>query len=515
MPTTRASAANHSGAPLRATSLTKATKSIGVSRALRARQALRFIRSEHLQKTDKAYNVIQEADPGFYSLQALAESEVGNDNEEDWPPSWVDTKGTFQGWTNISLKKWLTVDLPAHLAQKAKELQSADKEAKKTGSKATDELPGDTSTKASERPSTTSREQELAKTNEQSPEEVHASQGIRSQHPPINIETSDKSAGAASETTTMARTPNTGTSSLKIQSSIEQKYVEKGSGGSIQVDKKKHVPDLVDVSVPDPSTGHHPPRAPGPHSPAAVPTPLEPSIRNDMPRFGQESTPGSQSTWLPVRFNTNLSSSDFPDLNTERDSSADSPHAEQMPTPSRDSHVPSSVQGSFSIPRGPLEPTSPPTIRVPVYTNETTNSVTEKPSSGKQLTYPSTFHGDKELKAWGTRTARDGIVSGFGIWPSTTSLNETSAGPSKRGMAVDMDELGSAAHQGDNAYNVIGELTTINLQRHETSSLQNGTQVEEGEGEGMAEEDPPAEWYEWYKKHHAEERKKREEANGQ
>ncbi|RSL89522.1 hypothetical protein CEP52_014879 [Fusarium oligoseptatum] len=220
MPTTRASAAHHSGSevaekpdlatksvpspgnkfrrvlkprtPLKATSLIKATKSTGINRALRARQTLRFIRSEHLQKTDEAYNVIQTADPGFYSLRALAESEVGNENEEDWPTSWVGIKGAFQGWTKTHLKKWLTVDLPAHLAQKAGELQSANKEAKKTENKAGDQLPRATSTKASEIPNTTSKEQELPKANEQSAGEAHASQGTRSENPSINNEASDK-----------------------------------------------------------------------------------------------------------------------------------------------------------------------------------------------------------------------------------------------------------------------------------------------------------------------------------
>ncbi|RTE74937.1 hypothetical protein BHE90_010607 [Fusarium euwallaceae] len=593
MPTTRASAAHHSGSevaekpdlatkvspapeissaefsshevlppgdktPLKATSLIKATKSTGINRALRARQTLRFIRSEHLQKTDEAYNVIQTADPGFYSLRALAESEVGNENEEDWPTSWVGIKGAFQGWTKTHLKKWLTVGLPAHLAQKAGELQSANKEAKKTENKARDELPGATSTKASEIPNTTSKEQELPKANEQSAGEAHASQGTRSEKPSINNEASDKSVRAASETTTMDRPFNSGGTSLGIQSSIKQNHVEKGSGGSTQAGKKKDMPDLVDVSVPGSSTEDHPPRAPGPHPPAAAPAPLEPSIQDEMPRFGEIYTPGSQSPSLPIRFKTNsVSMPHFPDLNTGRSSSAGSLHADNMPTPSQHGHVTSSVQGSLPMRRAPPhERTSLSATRVSVQTDgtanryddgvrsgpnferggglfltslaktghctekkaegtlfleKTANLVTEKQSLEEQLTHSRTRNADKELMDWGTRTTRDSIFSGFGICSNTTGPNESSAGPSEPGMTVNMGELGSTAHQGNNASNVIGNLTKVNLQRHEASSRQTGA---EGEGgEDMMEEDPPAEWYEWYKNYHDEQRKNRKEAN--
>lgn len=432
---------------------------------------------------EEAHNVIRTADPGFYSLQALAGSEVGNDNEEDWPSYWVHRKGAFQGWTKNNLEKWLTVDLPPHLAQKARELQSADKNATKMERKARDESAGETSTKPSEIPSTTSKEQELAMMSEQSP-------------PPITTETSDTSVGAASKTTTMARTPNAGTSSLGVQPSIEQEQVEKGPGGSIQVDKKKDVPDLVDVSITSSSTGDHPLRAPGPHPPAAAPTHLEPSIQDEMPRLGQVPTPGSQSTWLPVRVSTNVSISDFPDLNTARDSSAGSLHAEKMPTSYQHGHVPFAVQGSLSMPRGTLKPTSPPTIRVPVQTEDTPNH------------YDGGSRGGPGFKAVGNLSPT--IPAKTDQWTEKKTeeklLLETSAG-------VDMGELGSADHQGDNAYNLIGELTKANLERYEDSLLQNGAQIEEGEG--VKGEDPPAEWYEWYKKYHAEQRKKLDEANGQ
>ncbi|KAL2669943.1 hypothetical protein Neosp_015109 [[Neocosmospora] mangrovei] len=524
MPTTRASAANHSGdevaekpdlaskaspakeissaefsnrevlppgdkTPLRATSVTKAIKSTGINRALRARQALRFIRSEHIQKTDEAHNVIQTADPGFYSLQALAGSQVGNDNEEDWPSSWVHNKGTFQSWTKNHLKKWLTVDLPPHLAQKARELRSADKNAKKMESKARDELAGETSTKPSEIPSTTSKEQELAMTNKQSP-------------PPTTTETSDISVGAASKITTMARTPNAGTSSLGAYPFIEQEHVEKGPGGSIRVDKKKDVPDFVDVSITSSSTSDHPLEAPVPPPPAAAPAHLESSTQDDMPRFGQVPTPGSQSTLLPIRVNTNVSISNFPDLNTARDSSAGSLHAEKMPTSYQQGHVPFAIQGSLSMPGGPLKPTSPPTIRVPVETDDT-------PSH-----YDGRFCSGPSFKTVGSLSPK--IPAKTDQWTekkTEETLLETSARPFEPGMAADIGEFGSADHQGGNAYNVIGELTKVNLERHEDFSLQNGSQIEEGEG--VKGEDPPAEWYEWYKKYHAEQREKLDEVNGQ
>jgi len=512
-----------------------------------------------VQAADEACNVIQTADPGFYRLQALAESEAGQDDEEDWPSSWVGNKGAFQGWTKTHLKKWLTVDLPPHLAQKAKELRNDDKEAKQAGNKAEnktrDDMPGASSTMTSDPPITSSNELGLAKTNDEAVEEGNTPQVIPSDKPLINIETSDKGAGAAPETNT-GKIPNTETSSPRVQLSMGLALESPGGkspDGSAQAGNQKDVRSLVDVSSPDTSTGNQPPRAPSPDRQSTSLTSLGLPTQGGISQLKEISTTGPQSPSMPIHSSTdNDSTSGFLDRNAERGSSTRSIHADKMPTPSRHSPAPSSVQGSFFMPKKVPEPPSLSTTSALVQADDTssrydggfssgpsfnkgrglfasnltntvprienkaeetflgdktTNPILERPSSGQQLTSSGTLAANKELKDWGTRTPGDRIVAGHGIRLAGTLTTKTSAGPSEPGMTAGLGRFDSAAHQGGKGWNVIGELTRANLQRHEDFSQEGSAQGKEDAN--MIEEDPPVEWYEWYRKYHAEQKKGR------
>ncbi|KAL2669921.1 hypothetical protein Neosp_015087 [[Neocosmospora] mangrovei] len=94
-------------------------------RSLRARQVLRFLDSEHRKNADASYQVIQSVDQGFYRLKALAECSAEQGNEEDWPASWANSKGTFKSWVNGNLIKWLTTELTTELKGKANALKIA------------------------------------------------------------------------------------------------------------------------------------------------------------------------------------------------------------------------------------------------------------------------------------------------------------------------------------------------------------------------------------------------------
>lgn len=113
--------------------------------ALRARQTLRFIQSEHVSKTDESYTTIHDIDPGFYRLRALANSTPESPDEEKWLSDWETRKGAFQTWTKVNLKKWVRTELSAALQREAKTLKKQDEDAAAlstnvaSGQKATDE----------------------------------------------------------------------------------------------------------------------------------------------------------------------------------------------------------------------------------------------------------------------------------------------------------------------------------------------------------------------------------------
>ncbi|RMJ03561.1 hypothetical protein CDV36_014914 [Fusarium kuroshium] len=96
---------------------------------LRARQALRFIQSDHVSKTDESYKTIHNIDPGFYRLRALANSTSEAPDEQKWDIGWETQKGRFQGWTKVHLKKWFGNDMSPALQSQAKMLKKQDEDA--------------------------------------------------------------------------------------------------------------------------------------------------------------------------------------------------------------------------------------------------------------------------------------------------------------------------------------------------------------------------------------------------
>lgn len=373
-------------------------------------------------------------------------------------------------------------------------------------------------------------------------------QGIPSDKPLINIETSDKDGGATPETNT-ARMPNTRISSPGAQLSTGlplESPAGKSSDECGQAGNQKDVRSLADASSPYFSTDNQPPRGPSLDRQSTSLTSQGLPMRGGMPQLGTMSTTGPHTPSMPISSSTDDDSTPgFLNRNAAKGSSTGGPDANKLPMPSRQSPTSSNVQGSLSMPKKVPEPPSLSTTRAPVQVDDTssrydggfrrgpsfkmdqgllgsnptntvpwakneteetilgdktTNPIPERPSSEQQLTCSGTVAANKELKDWGTRTPGDRI---------RLAGTETSAGRLETRMTADQGRLNSTPHQGGRASNVIGELTRANLQRHEASSQEDNGRGEEDEN--ILEDEPPIGWYEWYKKYHAEQRKERKE----